>query len=142
MKEEIKEIIDTYSIFKLIKPQFLEKEYNSIFLKISVFKERYYKNDILPYSQIVYLYNHNIISIPKCYCGNQCTFKSFSEGYRGYCSNKCSANSKNKQEKIEKTCTERYGVKNVAQKQEVKDKKRETFLANEKNMIKNKKTFI
>lgn len=84
-------------------------------------------------------------------CGKDTKFRSLSAGYGKYCSSKCSANSKETREKVEKTNIdkygvpylqqsksiqektklnnlEKYGVKNVAQHDDVKDKYKNTCL--------------
>ncbi|MGB1243676.1 MAG: DUF7487 domain-containing protein, partial [Chitinophagales bacterium] len=60
---------------------------------------------------------NQITKIPICkQCKKKETkFKQYSHGYFEYCSTKCSSNSVDKKEKIEETCLERYGHRNIAQ---------------------------
>jgi hypothetical protein len=73
------------------------------------------KIDSNNYSEKVYLYLHDLFSIPVCKnCEyNKTSFDTFTKGYHNYCSVKCSSNSKEKKEKIKKTCLEKYGVENI-----------------------------
>jgi len=52
------------------------------------------------FSQVIYHYKNNLISIPLCYCGKSTNFKSSIVGYRKTCSFICSNNSKDKKDKI------------------------------------------
>ena len=127
MKEEVQEILKENSVIRLIKSSFLEKNYNELFNNINQFKQVYYNEVDLKFSQLVYNYSFDIKELPKCECTKNTPFKSFSEGYRQFCSNKCSANSTEKQKKIVKTCIKKYGEKNVSLVKKVKEKKKETF---------------
>ena len=81
-------------------------------------------------------------------CTNKCGFYSMGVGYYKHCSKKCSIDHlnssgkmkeakikkngfyNNNRKKANKTCLKRYGVKNVSQIEEVKEKKKETSLKN------------
>ena len=61
-------------------------------------------------------------------CGNRTKFLNFSNGYRTYCSNKCSANSIIKQNETKNTCLEKYGCEYVSQSSKIKEKKKQTCI--------------
>ncbi len=65
----------------------------------------------------IYLFLNQITKVPVCkhYKKKQTKFKQYSYGYFDYCSTKCSSNSPEKKEKIEETCLEKYGHRNIAQ---------------------------
>lgn len=96
--------------FKIREDQFLYAEilYYTKFLN--------YKNKIILWKERVYCILNDITELPKCkYCdktGNL-TFLNLVEGYFKYCSVKCSSNSLEKKNKIEKTNLEKYGFKNA-----------------------------
>jgi len=57
----------------------------------------------------LYLIYHNLSEKPKCpVCGKETNFINFSQGFRKYCSNKCS--SKDTYSKVKKIIFEKYGV--------------------------------
>ena len=68
------------------------------------------------YRELVYCYMYNIQKQPICEncLKKNVKFKQFSYGYAKFCSTKCSANSKEKKEKIENTNLEKYGHRNIA----------------------------
>lgn len=80
------------------------------------------------YSEKVYCYLNNIESKPVCaHCSyNKVSFDSFTKGYHRYCSIKCSSNSIDKKSTIEKTCIEKYGVKNIGEV--TRDKSMDTMI--------------
>ena len=88
----------------------LYNEINSIKIEVT-FKEKlwYWVNGLLvPYT---------------CKCGNATTFnKNWLDGYRKYCSTKCSQSDISTNEKRKITNIERYGVDNVAKSEIIKDK--------------------
>lgn len=80
-------------------------------------------------------------------CNNQCNFYSLTKGYHKHCSRNCTKkdplyiekliNNKtingvynNNRKKAKRTCLKKYGVENVSQIEEVKEKKKETCLEN------------
>lgn len=68
-----------------------------------------------------------------CACGNQTAYISFTSGYRTYCSAACMNSSKEVKTKrtisIKHTCKEKYGVENVLQVPEIKEKAAATILS-------------
>ena len=65
---------------------------------------------------------------PKCICGKPLKFQTFTLGYHKFCSQKCSTSSPERSSKIRETTLERYGVGNVSQSYDIKQKKEETSL--------------
>ena len=57
-----------------------------------------------------YMIVNNIDKIPKCYCGKELKFLGINQGYRKFCSNKCSKLSLETNEKYLLTMKEKYGV--------------------------------
>jgi len=60
-------------------------------------------------------------------CGKPTNFINFNDGYREYCSAKCSANSIKTKQKRENTTLEKYGCKNISQQEDIKKKKVEKY---------------
>ena len=59
----------------------------------------------------LYCFINSINKVKTCLiCNKKLKFYGFSKGYRNYCSKKCAASDKNRLEKIEKTCLNKYGV--------------------------------
>ena len=82
----------------------------------------------------IYLILNNKDKKPTCFCGRNTTFISIKQGYRKYCSVKCSKNSPSFEaqkseslKKRKKTNLKKYGVENPSQSELVKKKKRKTF---------------
>lgn len=64
-----------------------------------------------------------------CKCGKRTTFnKNWIEGYRKYCSPKCSQSEESTKEKRRKTTLEKWGVDNVAKLDEIKNRQEITNL--------------
>jgi hypothetical protein len=61
------------------------------------------------FSEMLYLYYHNLYTQPKCICGNDLKFQSLKKGYSKFCSTKCANNSDDHHIKTKQTCQERYG---------------------------------
>lgn len=61
----------------------------------------------------VYCTTNKIKESPRCYCGARVEFNKFSQGYRAYCSVKCSSNSDSKKADIAKTNLEKFGHENA-----------------------------
>ena len=76
-----------------------------------------------------YLYNDLKTKLGICpECGKRCWFTSFKKGYQKYCSQKCSANSKEVKEKTKNTFRKKYGCDYALQSKEVKEKSKKTCL--------------
>lgn len=69
-----------------------------------------------------------VFGISNCkYCGNTAVFSNWVKGYNETCvSNECKK--KLRKERTEKTNLEKYGVKNISQLQEIKDRKLESSI--------------
>jgi hypothetical protein len=86
----------------------------------------------LPRKEVIALFRLGLNKVPICN-KEDCVkkVKMASNGkYRNYCSGKCSANSKETRSKCEETNLEKYGVKNVGQSSEIKDRILETLTKN------------
>ena len=59
-------------------------------------------------------------------CGKPTMFRGISDGYLMYCSRKCAGNAPEIQEKIRKTCQERFGADRPLQSSEFQEKRRQT----------------
>lgn len=60
-------------------------------------------------------------------CINRVSFnKKWTEGYKTYCSTKCTQSSNKTKEKRKKTVLEKYGVDNIAKSQDIKKKQEQT----------------
>jgi len=81
-------------------------------------------------SEKLYIIDYNLTE------GNLCatcktkhtTFISLLKGYRKYCCVKCAVRNKEYQKKFKQTSIEKYGVENPSQCDQIKDKKKQTFL--------------
>ena len=95
-------------------------------------------NDIISYCQNIQDLNfiqkvwHWVNEKPDyfiCKCGNRTTFnKNWLDGYRIYCSAKCSQSESSTKEKRRQTSLQKYGVDNVAKNDDVKKKQEITNL--------------
>lgn len=100
----------------------VRKKFPSFYSKLMEYPEE------LKFTERVYWYFHNLTEKPKCpICGGIPKFISFNAGYLQYCSLKCSTHSSTRTDKIKVTTMERYGVENISQVREIKDKKRKTL---------------
>jgi hypothetical protein len=75
---------------------------------------------------------HWVNQIPNyitCYCGNRVSSKmNWHDGYKEFCSNKCSANSESTKNKLKETLSERYGVDHYSKTNEYVEKVKNTCL--------------
>lgn len=84
----------------------------------------------LPFNQKIWHWVNKKPSEYLCKCGNNTTFnRNWKDGYRKYCSAKCSASDSSTKEKRKSTNLKKYGVDNVAKLDDVKKKQEETNLA-------------
>lgn len=63
-------------------------------------------------------------------CGKKTEYLSPNNGYREFCSIKCSNKNKNKIKKQQETCLKNYGVLNPTQSEKIKQKQKNTCLKN------------
>lgn len=98
-----------------IKDNLLDKNGNVSTTKISQ-KRNFYKANVKYFDNIIkitsflpinthinerlYCISNNIQKVQLCSCGNKVTFKNFKNGYRDYCSTKCSMNDSKVHDKI------------------------------------------
>ena len=81
--------------------------------------------NINKWSEKLYWYYSKLTEYPKCpMCGKVPEFQSFNRGYRTFCSHKCLNNYQKIKDKKEKTCLEKYGVKNAMQNKEIARKRK------------------
>jgi len=130
MREEIQNILDKDKLYNLTRKNYLEKNYKTIYDNLYMFKNIYYFNIELPFAQLVYLYSYDLKELPVCLkCNsNKLTFVSFSQGYKKYCSKKCSNNHQERIDKRNQTILKKYGVKNISQSEIIKEKKRKNSI--------------
>lgn len=82
------------------------------------------------FSEKLYNYLYNSPSHICPVCGKETPFRTIIYGYSEYCSVKCSYKGDSRIEKYKNTCLEKYGVENVSQNKDIKEKKRETITKN------------
>jgi len=64
-----------------------------------------------------------------CYCGNKVSTKmNWKDGYKEFCSNKCSANSESTKAKLKETLNEKYGVDHYSKTDDFSKKVKKTSL--------------
>jgi len=123
-KEDIKKNIIKKNIIKnnkIIK--------NKYFLNIKTPDNYYWCKTT---SEYIYCILNDIKTQPLCEnCKSQkVKFKSFSKGYNKNCSLKCSQNNPTTKQKIQSTFKKKYGVDNISQLDNIKEKKKETLIKN------------
>ena len=74
-----------------------------------IFSITNYLDETASFSERLYIISHNIEKQPLCYCGNKVKFISRSDGYRTFCSVKCTSNDKEIKSKRNETNIKRYG---------------------------------
>ena len=112
------------------KRQFKYKTYKKL-IETEIDKDllEYLKNrykNFYSYKEVIYRIKHNIDKCPVCpICGKEIKFINTFKGYNKLCSNtKC------KQKNLENKIFDKYGVINVGQLDEVKNKIKNTFITN------------
>ena len=103
--------------FNLNKIKLVESSLSKIYPKLVLNIKKNIKLKTDTFSEKVYFYLYDFKNRPLCkHCNyNIVKFDTFTKGYHDYCSVKCSSNSKDKKDKIEKTCLSKYGVKNISE---------------------------
>jgi hypothetical protein len=105
------------------KPRSLEIHYPD-FYKMIV--ENYHCDT---WNENLYWYYNNLTDYPRCRtCGSKTKFINLKEGYREYCSKKCSNSDPSKKELTKQTCIVKYGGVAPACSKEVRNKMEETNL--------------
>lgn len=83
----------------------------------------------IPFKFRVWHWINNIDYLPKCYCGKEVTrHLNWQDGYREFCSAKCSANSDKQKDKAKKTLINKYGVDHYSKTSTFKEKVKETSI--------------
>ena len=83
----------------------------------------------LTWSEKLYWYKHNLSSPGKCkVCGKNTKYIDFIKGYRMYCSSKCCNSDPEKKLLTKQSCLKKYGVENISQSQEIRNKVKQTCL--------------
>jgi len=113
--ENIFKLYNFSSISRVVKYTYKDK-FNQILEKTN-----YLVEDVKLTERIYHILN-NLTSPQKCYCGSNCKFISFNEGYTKFCCRKCSNKSIQTKEKIKKTNVKKFGVENPMKLDEIKNK--------------------
>lgn len=74
------------------------------------------------YKEKLYALLNNDFTLPRCECGEPCSFKSTTTGFNMFCSVKCAQSSEKTKLNRTKGIQDKYGVSNVRQLKSVKDK--------------------
>ncbi len=83
----------------------------------------------ITFKERLWYWVNNINTQFLCKCGNKTTFnRNWKDGYKKYCSSKCSQSDKLTKLKRKQTVMEKYGVDNIAKLDDVKKKKESTNL--------------
>ncbi len=99
-------------------------------------KETSFLKEGVSLQERIYCIVNNIKSAVVCNnekCNNPVNFNSFSKGYYNYCSNKCVSGSKDVIEKTKQSYLKKYGVENIFQLEEIKNKIRQSRRSSENN---------
>jgi hypothetical protein len=113
---------------------------DNTFRDFLISKTQFLPNDASNVCRIWHIKN-GVDGIPKCtHCGSQTTFSIMAgsrKGYKTFCNHSCQMtflnlnrgeeDTKLRNEKIEKTCLERYGVRHFQSSNHIKDKKKKTY---------------
>lgn len=95
---------------------------------------------------------HNVPNYMLCYCGNRLSNNmNWLDGYKKFCSNKCSSNSKDVRDNTKKTILLKYGVDHYSKTKEYVEKVKKTsicrygvdnFAKTDEYIEKSKKTYV
>ena len=97
--------------------------YNISYIYNSILQLTGYLSDDVSFPQRIWHVINGIDNIVKCKeCNSSATFISFVDGYRLYCSSKCSTNSKDVQNKIINSNLKKYGTEWGFQNEDIKKK--------------------
>ena len=109
-----------------LREKYFNNNYNDVYQEIVQFCLNI--NEI-PFKQKLWHWVNDEPNYINCYCGNKVKFnRNWLDGYKKYCSPKCSANNKLTKEKRLRTTLDKYGVTNVAKLEEIKEKQEKTNL--------------
>ena len=85
-----------------------------------------YSKEDIPFKEKFYLYENSLELKPKCYCGNDVKFLNMNNGFRRFCSIRCTSNNDDIKNKKKLTNIEKYGVDNPSKSKLIKEKVKET----------------
>lgn len=107
-----------------LRESFFKKNYNSLYNNII----EYTKNiSDIPFIQKIWHWCNNIPYYYTCMCGTRTSFnRKWTDGYRKYCSPKCSQSNEETKLKRKSTNILKYGVDNVAKLESIKQKQEKT----------------
>jgi len=109
-----------------LRESYLKNNYSEVYNTILSFCSNI---SDLPFIQKIWHWTQNKPDYFTCKCGNRTTFhKNWKDGYREFCSAKCSAISESTKEKRKGTTIQKWGVDNVAKSEITKKKQEETNL--------------
>ena len=88
------------------------------------------------FSQRLFHLINDLYKLPKCYCNKDCSFLGFTKGYSKFCGRVCArksniiinqklSNTEEAKEKKKETLLNKYGVENIFQVEEIKNKIKE-----------------
>ncbi len=83
----------------------------------------------LTFKQKVWHYVNNVSNYILCECGNKVSFNmNWKDGYKEYCSNKCSSNNKKVKAKLKDTLLKKYNIDHYSRTNDFKQKVKQTSL--------------
>lgn len=127
-----REVISVRKSIVGLKPTALESHIRTNNPQVHVHLKAAQKKYELKYANVLYLLLNGTVRTT-CFnptCNVETEWVGFDEGYRGYCSSKCSNSDPSKKVKFVDTCLARFGCINPSQNVEVQNKKIATNLKN------------
>jgi hypothetical protein len=117
----LKEILDATSGHPVrLRESFFKRNLSGLYQRVQDFCVNIQD---LPFIQRVWYWTHNNPDYYTCKCGKRSTFhRNWKDGYREFCSQKCSAGDQSTKEKRKKTSLEKWGVDNVSKSDTIKKK--------------------
>jgi hypothetical protein len=108
-----------------LRESYFSKYHNDLYNEIMNFT----KNIDVKFQFRVWHWVNNEPNYIKCSCGNRVSPKmNWKEGYKQYCSNKCSSNSELTKNKLKETALKKWGVEHYSKTDEYVEKVRKTSL--------------
>lgn len=109
-----------------LRDKYFIKYHNEIFMSIQNYSS---KISDLKFKQKVWHWVNDIDSYVLCKCGERVsTTMNWQEGYKKFCSAKCSANDKTTRENAKKTLIEKYGVEHYSKTKDYVEKVKKTSM--------------
>ena len=124
-KEEVLSILKIHHNGNIEEPQF-KKKFPEHYQILSTWE---FPSDFKFTQKLFHYFNDDPeLKLGLCpVCGKRCKFASFGGGYLLHCSKDCATKDKNTLIKRKETCINRYGVENIFQSNEKKQKIKETL---------------